>query len=137
MGRTKYMMTIEDLASHPIEIQISRLSFGELGDDNGLIRSAFMIERIADQWSPSLQQTNSTGQQMQVSIRKDVLGDWGHLLKRTIYSFSNVLIQSIQYSGTGPEPIESIRFSFKAFDMKNSSDSPGTLYQGAQKGRTK
>ena len=89
MGRTKYMMTIEDLASHPIEIQISRLSFGELGDDNGLIRSAFMIERIADQWSPSLQQTNSTGQQMQVSIRQDVLGDWGHLLKRTIYSFSN------------------------------------------------
>ena len=136
MGRTKYMMTIEDLASHPIEIQISKLSFGELGDDNGLIRSAFMIERIADQWSPSLQQTNSTGQQMQVSIRKDVLGDWGHLLKRTIYSFSNVLIQSIQYSGTGEEKTEAIHFDSEGFNFKSDSDI-GAVYRGPHKGRSK
>ncbi len=45
--------------------------------------------------------------------------------------------RDIQRSGTGPEPIESIRFSFEAFDMKNSSDSPGSLYRGPVKGRTK
>ncbi len=113
MPKAKYIMTIEGLEIQPIAIEI--ISFG---------------------WSPSLLQASITGQQLQVRVRVDT-EDEGDLVTRVTYSFSNALIASIQRSGTGPEPIESIRFSFEAFDMKNSSDSPGSLYRGPIKGRTK
>ena len=142
MPKAKYIMTIEGLESQPIVIEIISFGWTPSQSLSGAPIYAlpdqrdFRIRKVSDKWSPSLLQASITGQQLQVTVRADI-EDEGDLVTRVTYSFSYALIANIQRSGTGPEPIESIRFSFKAFDMKNSSDSPGSLYRGPIKGRTK
>src|SRR2546430_2597873 len=142
MPKAKYIMTIEGLEIQPIAIEIISFGWSPSQPLSGAPIYAlpdqrdFRIRKVSDKWSPSLRQASITGQQLQVTVRVDT-EDEGDLVTRVTYSFSNALIANIQRSGTGPESIETIRFSFEAFDMKNSSDSPGTLYQGAHKGRTK
>src|SRR5205823_6032154 len=141
MPKAKYIMTIEGLEIQPIAIEIISFGWTPSQSLSGAPIYAlpdqrdFRIRKISDKWSPSLLQASITGQQLQVTVRVDT-EDEGDLVTRVTYSFSNALIASIQRSGTGPEPIESIRFSFKAFDMKNSSDSPGALY-GSAEGKNK
>ncbi|SRR6266446_8735188 len=137
MPKPRYLMTLEGLVTSTIETEINSLSFGELSDDDGSVRSRFTIQRTVDKWSPLMQQANSAGQTMQVTIRKDVLGDWGHLLKRTIYSFYDALIQSIQSSGSASEGItEVVHFDSKGFDFKSDSNR-GASYRGRHKGKGK
>ena len=141
MPKAKYIMTIEGLEIQPIAIEIISFGWTPSQSLSGAPIYAlpdqrdFRIRKVSDKWSSSLLQASITGQQLQVTVRVDT-EDEGDLVTRVTYSFSNALIASIQRSGTGPEPIESIRFSFKAFDMKNSSDSPGALY-GSAEGKNK
>ena len=126
MPKSKYIMTIEGLEIHPVEIDVT--SFG-LGSSTSLgnveIRkpglSEFTIQRGSDKWSPSLQRASIAGTTIQVSLRVDTEQE-GTLLTTGIYTFSDAVISTIQYSGGGEKPTETVHFHFRKIEIAYEPD---------------
>jgi type VI protein secretion system component Hcp len=138
-----FIMTIEGLLIHPIEVEISGFGFGT----SVALKSApprvpisqFTIKKVSDKWSSFMQQASHTGTQMHVLITVvEQLAD--DRLKPSTYSFSNALIRNIQYSGSGAQGVmETVQFDSEGIDLDHSFDPVGGIasYKGSHKGKTK
>ena len=116
--RVTFIMTMEGLLSHPIEVEVSSFWFGlstapplNSGPTFPVRSKEFTIQKVSDKWSLFMQQASMTGKAIQVSMTVvEQLTD--DRTRRVAYAFSNASIKSIQPSGTAANGVmETVQFN--------------------------
>ena len=116
--RVTFIMTMEGLLSHPIEVEVSSFWFGlstapplNSGPTFPVRSKEFTIQKVSDKWSLFMQQASMTGKAIQVSMTVvEQLTD--DRIRRVVYAFSDASIKSIQASGTAAKGImETVQFN--------------------------
>lgn len=132
-GKAKFIMTIEGVDSHPVELEISSFSFGPEKNQTGAAGGAaprkpamsdLQVSKQHDITSQKLfrEALNGDGKLYRVNLRVDINDDQGHLLSRQQYWFSDASVSNYQESGVGPEATETITLHF------------ANMYTGSRKG---